>query len=284
MRLQNLLLLIPLILLARPALAEQRLLMGGGGDWSADAKARMLGWAHQGEMLFVNWGAVDTEDADERIARFKERFATERPGGEGIIEGIRSEALFSSDPKKAEKAANDMLAQIERAKFVYFAGGDQDRFMKVLTDPKFGKRFSDAIRKKYESGEPVGSTAGGTAIMSEAMVTSDSNGPKIAKGYALLPKNVVVDQHLKQSNREGRLTDTWKSRKDVDIAIGIDDDAVCEFTNGKRAKNLGPDNILILDKKATPSRIVLTVGETYDLELHQKLQSAGEPAAKATTH
>lgn len=80
--------------------------------------------------------------------------------------------------------------------------------MDVLTD----EALFQAVRARHRAGVVFGGPSGGTAVMSARMITGegdftvvDGDKVQVRPGLALLPAEVIVDQHFIKRQRQDRL-------------------------------------------------------------------------------
>ena len=116
------------------------------------------------------------------------------------VVGIRPES-------RAQSAAPDLVAAVDRATAVFMTGGNQVKLATLVV----GTPLGEAILAAHRRGALVAGTSAGASILSAHMVSFGSGGatPKfrvgqVSQGLGLLDE-VIVDQHFTQRNRFGRL-------------------------------------------------------------------------------
>ncbi len=143
----------------------------------------------------------------------------------------------------------DIVRSIEMCDAVWFVGGDQIRYNKVLFE-KDGN-MSPALRALWyvlREGAVLGGTSAGAAIMSNPMISGgdsfsalrygvcspeDGRGVSLMKGPGFFTYG-VVDQHFSQRGRLGRLIVASKAAGSS-LAFGVDEDTamVVDFRKEK---------------------------------------------------
>ncbi|HPZ10587.1 MAG TPA: cyanophycinase [Candidatus Eremiobacteraeota bacterium] len=152
---------------------------------------------------------------------------------------------------------------------IWFVGGDQSRYTKVLIDEKGGHSYVlDAIWEIYKKGAVLGGSSAGAAIMSDPMIcggtslgalnfgitcedTSDKKGdPRVflTEGLGFF-KFGMVDQHFNQRGRLGRLIVAVCETKN-NIAFGIDENTALVVDNSsKTVQVIGEGGLTIVNLK-----------------------------------
>ncbi|MEM8978401.1 MAG: cyanophycinase [Pseudomonadota bacterium] len=131
------------------------------------------------------------------------------------------------------------------ADIIYFDSGVQTQLMRKLkTKPK----VIAAIKQAHANGTVIGGSSAGAAALSDVMICCDKGGKAIeSRGLALL-KNVVIDQHYSQREREFRLRQII-SKHPNKIGIGIDETVAVAFHKGKITVIKSPENKKRANKK-----------------------------------
>ena len=126
---------------------------------------------------------------------------------------------------RAQSAAPDLVAAVDRATAVFMTGGNQVKLATLVV----GTPLGDAILAAHRRGALIAGTSAGASILSAHMVSFGSGGatPKfrigqVSQGLGLLD-DVIVDQHFTQRNRFGRLLALIASNPGQ-LGIGIDED------------------------------------------------------------
>ena len=134
------------------------------------------------------------------------------------VVGIRPES-------RAQSAAPDLVAAVDRATAVFMTGGNQVKLATLVV----GTPSGEAILAAHRRGALIAGTSAGASILSAHMVSFGSGGatPKfrigqVSQGLGLLD-DVIVDQHFTQRNRFGRLLALIASNP-AQLGVGIDED------------------------------------------------------------
>ena len=238
--------------------AQQRLVLIGGGERSAEAVSRFVEWAgrDKARILIITWASgVPLESFDA----LKEDFKTFKTAS------FEHAPLAPLDADKRAK----FLEQLKTATGVFFSGGDQNRIMEVLKD----EELHNALREKYDSGAVFGGTSAGAAAMSTPMMTGENDLTVIdarkvgtRKGLGLLP-NAIFDQHFIKRQRENRLFGLVLENPKM-LGIGIDEDMALLVKDNRFAEVVGATYVMIVDgksKKATFMINLLKAGDKFDL-------------------
>lgn len=238
--------------------AQQRLVLIGGGDRSAEAVSRFVEWAgkEKARILIITWASGVPQESFESL---KEDF------GKFKTESFEHAPLAPLDADKRKQ----FLEQLKNATGVFFSGGDQNRIMEVLKD----EPLYNALREKYDAGAVFGGTSAGTALMSTPMMTGENDltvidGKKVGtrKGLGLLP-NAILDQHFIKRQRENRLFGLVLENPNM-LGIGIDEDMALLVKDNRTAEVIGATYVMFVDgsnKKATFMINLLKAGEKFDL-------------------
>jgi cyanophycinase len=253
---------------ALPVIAQQRLLVIGGGDRPPDAIRKFVEWSggEKARLLMITWAS---RVPDESFDALKKDFS--------IVAGIVVEHA-ATRPLNAEKRAR-FIEQLRAATGVFFSGGDQNRIMDVLTDGELLK----IIREKYAAGTPFGGTSAGAAAMSDPMMTGEADlkivdGTRVGvrRGLGLVP-NVIFDQHFLVRQRHNRLFGLVIMHPKM-LGMGIDEDTAVMIEDNRDLTVVGRAQVMFVDgrKGSMDMRVgVLSPGESYDV-----VKRKGRPRAK----
>jgi cyanophycinase len=137
---------------------------------------------------------------------------------------------------------------IDKAKAVFFTGGDQLRITSHIGDTPVYTRIIELV----ERGGMVAGTSAGAAVMSETMLVDGASGntplvsdiARMAPGLGLLP-GVVVDMHFSERGRMGRLLGAIAQNPRI-LGVGIDEDTAM-LVEGTVLTVLGSGGIYIVD-------------------------------------
>jgi cyanophycinase len=215
------------------------LLLIGGGKRPTKALEQFLDSCgrNQARVMIIPWASSSIESSENILKELSD-----------LSEGVFLIAPLELNPQNLMKLKGDLL----KATAVFFAGGDQNRLMTTLLDndliPLFLKLFSDGVI--------FAGTSAGTAIMSELMLTGESDlttlnsrSTAVGKGLGILNKKVIVDQHFVKRMRFNRLAGLILDSK-AEVGIGVDEDSALWVENDK-LKSFGAGPILFMKSKSS---------------------------------
>jgi len=143
---------------------------------------------------------------------------------------------------------------LQKAKLIFISGGDQSRFMGVVSKtPVF-----EPIHKAYQNGSTIEGTSAGAAVMCEHMITGNQkletkytetfnnirfDNLETAKGLGLV-KNVIIDQHFLKRSRYNRLI-SGLVEFPSHIGIGIDESTAIIVQN-KEIEIVGESEVIVI--------------------------------------
>ena len=154
---------------------------------------------------------------------------------------------------KGEKPNQIKTDSIRNAKLVYISGGDQSKFMGVVT----GTDIEKAIHDAYANGSMVAGTSAGAAVMSKVMITGnelkhpdysstfrniESDNIETATGLGMLT-DAIIDQHFVKRSRHNRLISAVIEYPDM-LCIGIDESTAI-FVKKGIAEVVGESQVLV---------------------------------------
>lgn len=230
----------------------QLLLCGGGPLPNAELRRFLVQPHRERKPLLVAWASEFPEMAIARSARKL---------------GLEESELFVSlrPPHNAleQKRFHHMLHD---ASSVFFTGGDQTRIMQGFDEGD----LQNAVLEVFQSGKLVGGTSAGTAIMSSAMICSDShNGsPRMGTGLGLVAR-AVVDQHFLKRRRQRRLEKAMILTSS-ELGLGIDEGAIVLLSQGNKATVVVGRAMLIEAHPLAPRRTIYHKGDTFYLETSEQ--------------
>ena len=238
--------------------ATRRLVLFGGGEYSAGGIERLAQWSggRSGRVLFIPWASTEPED-------YYKEFKDALSSGTSPTLDLAPAAVDVSTGRAL------FLSQLSSATAVFFCGGDQNRIVRVLQkDPD----LRAALQTRYMSGIPFSGTSAGTAVMSELMLTGEGDvtaldGKKVGtdRGLGLLP-GVILDQHFLVRQRENRLFGAVLAHPEL-LGVGIDADSVLAVTDELHAEVVGPAQTMVV-KAEGPGRLgvaLFTLGQTFEM-------------------
>jgi cyanophycinase len=172
---------------------------------------------------------------------------------------------------KDKNAAQNAIKAIKEANLIWMPGGSQTLLMNALR--KFG--LEQAIRDRFKQGITVGGTSAGAAVMSDFMLTANSNmdnftagAIQMDKGLGLLPE-AIIDQHLQRYNRTVRLICAVLSHHKTCIGIGLNE-CTAIVVQGEVFEVIGKGNAVIIDAR-NAKRLTTNHGEpeaTVGISMH----------------
>ena len=244
-------------LFATAAMGQQRLMVVGGGTRPPEATKKFVEWCGgaKAKILAITWASGVPDESFDGI---KKAFSAAGSVEQGAVRPL--------DPEKREK----FITQIKDATCVYFAGGDQNRIMDVLTDEELLKM----LRAKYVAGTPFGGTSAGAAVISDPMMTGETDlkildGTKVGvrTGLGLVP-NVMFDQHFLIRQRHNRLFGFVMEHPDY-LGVGIDEGNAVMITNNKDLEVYGKTHVMFIDANGHNGAMIVNIlkaGDRYDLK------------------
>ena len=166
---------------------------------------------------------------------------------------------------RADSANGSVVAAVDSATGIWFAGGDQNRIMRAIG----GTPVERAIMRRYQGGAVVGGTSAGAAVMSATMLTGDERRPG---GSRPLPQNsndawvtidrdnvgttpglgllrgAIVDQHFLRRRRHTRLVSLVLERPER-LGVGIDESTAIEVGPDGRWTVRGASTAVVYDAR-----------------------------------
>jgi cyanophycinase len=236
-----------LLVAGLPAQAQLgKLFIIGGGTRSAELMQDLVATASLGPhdyVVVLPMASAEPQAAFLGIAQ-QLRAATRRP----IV------SLNLAQPVAAARR-RQQLDSLRRARLIFIAGGDQDRFMRVVA----GTPAEAAIRGAYAGGATVAGTSAGAAVMSRHMITGHELLPdttyhetfqklragniEFKPGLGLLD-SVIVDQHFIRRSRYNRLISALAAYPGF-TCVGIDEGTAL-VVQGRTARVAGVSQVIRL--------------------------------------
>ncbi len=245
------------------SIAQQRLLVVGGGKRPPDAVKKFVEWAggEKARILVITWASGVP---DESFDALKKEFRSQMPFS------VDHAATSRLDTEKRKQ----FIEQLKQAKAIFFAGGDQNRIMDVLADEELLK----LLRDKYAFGTPFGGTSAGAAVMSDPMMTGEADlkildGKQVGvrKGLGLIQK-VMFDQHFLVRQRHNRLFG-YIIENPTYLGIGIDEDNAVLIEDNRKLTVTGTTQVMFVDAKDRKGAMLvnfLKAGELFDLHKRKR--------------
>ncbi len=232
-----------------PAFAGTNLILIGGGKRPAEAMKAFVqaAGAEHAKILICPWASTNLQGAEAIRAELE------------IYHPASIKILPQISIQKKQKPLN--LSTLDSATGIFFTGGDQNKLMKAI----FDLHLKTPLQQAYQNGVAFAGTSAGTAIMSERMLTGESDltsidGTKtiLAEGLGLLPQEFIVDQHFIVRQRFNRLAGLILNQENT-YGIGIDEGMALHVIQKRVARVIGPTQILLISK---------TENKTLNVELH----------------
>jgi cyanophycinase len=183
----------------------------------------------------------------ESAARYRDVFTRLRRGVE--IDVVHA-------PTRAAAHDHGLVARLDASTGVFLSGGDQLRLAAAVVDTPVGA----AIRRAYERGVVVAGSSAGASIVSRHMislgqeaVTARRGTSQLTAGLGLLER-VVIDQHVEQRGRHGRLLAVVATSPSL-LGLGIDEDTAAEIGDEQTLTVLGSGAVFVVDARGAVTGI-----------------------------
>lgn len=137
---------------------------------------------------------------------------------------------------------------VEKAKLIFFTGGDQLRITSILG----GTAIYNELKKSAEKGSYIVGTSAGASVMSNTMIVEGDSeeDPKkcmveMSPGLGLV-SNVIIDQHFMQRGRIGRLLTGVAQNPEV-LGVGIDENTAIIVNKDGNIEVIGENSVYFID-------------------------------------
>jgi len=175
--------------------------------------------------------------------------------------GLKNVAGFNF--KAGESPKQNLLDSLANASLIYISGGDQRRFMEVVS----GTTIEQAIWSAWENGALIAGTSAGAAVMSQQMITGDqkkhpeyestfsslqSDNLILDEGLGFL-KQVIIDQHFIKRSRYNRLL-TAVIEMPEKTGIGIEESTAI-LVDGDSAEVVGAAQVIVFENPQQSTKI-----------------------------
>ena len=126
---------------------------------------------------------------------------------------------------KGKTEAEEIISKIDNAEALWFAGGDQEKYINYWKD----NLIEEAIQRAIDRNCVIGGTSAGMAIMGEFVWT----GEQIVTNFLEVPfmQGIITDTHFSERNRMPRLQDFINQTNAKGIAAD-EYTAICIDTDG----------------------------------------------------
>ena len=176
--------------------------------------------------------------------------------------------------KDRDEANSEIFIEpIKSAKGVWFGGGRQWRIADSYLDTKTEEEF----HKVLERGGVIAGSSAGATIQGSYLARGDTKANTIMmgdheEGFAFI-KNIAIDQHLLQRNRQFDLVEIVNARPEL-LGIGLDENTAIVVT-GDEFEVIGPSYVAVYDHKRWPAAVkedmfqpflLLRSGDTYNMK------------------
>lgn len=237
------------------------LLIAGGGDLPKEIQIRFLELAggKNARIVVIPTASETADEPEQNIGTY----------WKGDKENVASIELLHT--RSREDANNPVFVKpLDRATGVWFSGGRQSQLASVYRDTLMEDGFRSVLRRNGV----VGGTSAGAAVISECMIAHGNPIAVMDKGFRLLPRQFVVDQHFKARGRFSRLQGALEPEQ---TGFGIDEGTAL-IVRGNIATVLGEKSVWICKPQGEPEGI--QSGKTVDLRAHGMSDIADETGKK----
>lgn len=227
---------------AQKNMSEGSLFIIGGGSRPMDMVKRMAAESGIDKGGYAVILPMSSAEPDSAI------FYTSKSLTEAGFKNVHG--LYFEKGEKPNKAKTD---SIRNARLVYISGGDQSKFMGVVS----GTDIEKAIHDAYANGSMVAGTSAGAAVMSKIMITGnelkhpdysatfrniESDNIETATGLGMIT-TAIIDQHFVKRSRHNRLISAVIEYPEM-LCIGIDESTAILVKNGM-AEVVGESQVLV---------------------------------------
>jgi cyanophycinase len=176
---------------------------------------------------------------------------------------------------RADAESTRAMRVLEKAKGVFFTGGDQLRLTTMIGDTPVFSRCHEI----FVGGGVIAGTSAGAAVMSETMIVSGNGdaSPRIGELLQLAPgfgfaKDMLIDQHFAERGRLGRLMGVVAQNPRI-LGVGIDENTAIDVEAGRRFRVIGKGGVTVLDgSNVTYTNVVAEAKDralsVFDVRLH----------------
>jgi len=220
-----------------------KLFIIGGGKRSDQLMTQVLSISNLQKKDYIVVLPMSSEEPDSAYIYFKKQ-----------VEKLTPNPIVMLNFNK-ETASNPVLVDsLQKAKLIFISGGDQTRFMGVVSNTPVFK----AIHQAYQNGSTIAGTSAGAAVMCEHMITGNQkletkytetfdniryDNLETAEGLGLI-KNVIIDQHFLKRSRYNRLI-SGLVEFPTHVGIGIDESTAIIVRN-KEIEIAGESEVIVV--------------------------------------
>jgi cyanophycinase len=229
--------------ISQAQIPKGKLFIIGGGNRSDQLMTQLLTISSLQNKDYIVVLPMSSEEPDSAYIYFKKQ-----------VEKLTPNPIVMLNFNK-QTATNPVLVDsLQKAKLIFISGGDQSRFMEVVSNTPVFK----AIHQAYQNGSTVSGTSAGAALMCENMITGNQklepkytatfdniryNNLETAAGLGLI-KNVIIDQHFLKRSRYNRLL-SGLVEFPKHIGIGIDESTAIIVRN-KEIEIVGESEVIVV--------------------------------------
>ncbi|WP_373997992.1 cyanophycinase [Bdellovibrio bacteriovorus] len=172
----------------------------------------------------------------------------------------------------------DLQKMFDKAKVVFFTGGDQLK----LTSKLGGTLVMDYIIDVFKKGGTLAGTSAGASVMGEIMLVGGENAESHKVGnWMMAPgmrfvESLIIDQHFAQRGRIGRLLGAVALNPGV-LGIGIDEGTAIIVEN-EQFRIMGENAVYVLDGRGVTYTNISEASADQTMSIHDvKLHVLSEP-------
>lgn len=220
-----------------------KLFIIGGGKRSEKLMSQLLSISSLQKKDYIVVLPMSSEEPDSAYFYFKIQF-----------QKLTANPIVMLNFNKTTATNQILVDSLQKAKLIFISGGDQSRFMGVVSNTPVFK----AIHKAYQNGSTISGTSAGAAVMCEHMITGNQkletkytetfdniryDNLETASGLGLI-KNVIIDQHFLKRSRYNRLI-SGLVEFPTHIGIGIDESTAIIVRN-KEIEIVGESEVIVV--------------------------------------
>jgi cyanophycinase len=249
-----------------------KLFIIGGGKRSDKLMSQLLSISSLQKKDYIVVLPMSSEEPDSAYIYFKAQ-----------VQNLTVNPIVMLNFNKQTATNQVLVDSLKKAKLIFISGGDQSRFMGVVSNtPVF-----EAIHQAYQNGSTIAGTSAGAAVMCEHMITGNQklqtkytetfdniryDNLETAEGLGLI-KNVIIDQHFLKRSRYNRLI-SGLVEFPTHIGIGIDESTAIIVRN-KEIEIAGESEVIVVQnpKGITKASKNNTVGiKTLEMSVYYEGQ------------
>ena len=215
----------------------------GGGERPPALMKELVSTAALRQTDYVVILPMATSVPEETIAYFSSQ-----------LSGLCNNLITSFNFNRAQANDNQSwIDSVKNARLIYITGGDQNKFMAVVS----GTKLYDALHHAFRNGATIAGTSAGAAVMSQIMITGEernktnkSNFQEITRNNTLTAQGMgfitsaVIDQHFIVRSRYNRLLGLLADHPKK-MVIGIDESTAIIVKNNE-ARVVGESQVVVV--------------------------------------